>query len=92
MTRYLILRRWLSVVVGLMVCCSIGPILGFNVYFNALKAQFSLTDTTGISNGLILVPRLSLGLTVLIFVMYTCLNISQVTCNVYHCTMYTIYT
>ena len=39
--------RVISFAVGLLVTFTVSPIIGFNVYFNAFKAQYDLEATSG---------------------------------------------
>ena len=47
MSKLVFLGRLSSLVVALLATATFGPIIGFNVYINALKAQFNLSAITG---------------------------------------------
>ena len=42
-----LLGRVVSAIVGLLATCTVAPMMGFNVYFNAFKVQFGLEATAG---------------------------------------------
>ena len=42
-----LLGRVVSFIVALLATCTVAPIMGFNVYFNAFKVQFGLAATAG---------------------------------------------
>ena len=39
--------RIVCIVAGVLATCSVGPILGYNVYVDAFKAHFKLSQVTG---------------------------------------------
>ena len=43
----LFLKRVVSLGAGWLACCVVGPFIGFNIYFNAFKKQFSMSDING---------------------------------------------
>ena len=47
MSKVMFLGRVLSLVAAVLASCTVGPIIGFNVYFNALKAQYHLQAAEG---------------------------------------------
>ena len=47
MSKFTFLGRVMAIVAGVLATCTVGPIFGFNVYFNAFKNQFHLEATEG---------------------------------------------
>ena len=47
MSKVMFLGRVISLVAAVLATCTVGPVLGFNVYFNALKAQYHLKAAEG---------------------------------------------
>ena len=42
-----LLKRLLSLLAGILAVSTLGPILGFNVYFNQLKEEYRLNGISG---------------------------------------------
>ena len=47
MSNMMFLGRVVSLVAAVLASCTVGPIVGFNVYFNAFKAQYQLRAAEG---------------------------------------------